>query len=963
MSKNKASLNMRLQMLLRRLKKLCQKPPLMLAALLFVISMAIPPVVAQVPEVTTSVQSQQVVFGLIKQGRTLYQEGNYQQAAEVLEQAADTFKMQGNKVNQAMALSNLSLIYQQLGKWDDAKDSISTSLNVLQSQPKTQESLRIYAQTLDIQGKLKLNIGQSAEALETWQQATKIYAQISDKDGVAQSQINQAQAMQDLGLYPRACNTLINALDIDIEKIGKGLKLNIQDCHSLTKLNTNDLNNFTEKLLMSLNQEPNSHSQLKIDGLRSLGEVFQVVVGNENLSTKLFLESQNIAQRLNSLQDISANYLSLGNIKKAFAKRQDRGWLSRNVTNALDDYDHSANLTKLASTRVLAQVNSLSLSLEEKRNWSKAEKFWLSLQPEIEKLPVSKIKVYAQINVAHSFIQVKNSKDFSTENNLNFPNFEQIEQILTKAAEQSNNLGDKRAEASAIGNRGWLYEQAKQWEKAKQFTDEALNIVANYSDFSNRYQHADITYPLNHQLGRIIKNMGDIEGAINAYEKAVNSLQLLRNDLVSVSPDIQFNFRDKIEPIYNELVDLYLYFSKTAKENANKQDSLEKARNVIESLQLAELNNFFRDVCIQEKDINIDEIVDKAKLPTAIIYTILRDNHLDVILKLPQNKFLAKEKTINLSSDDMESIEDLLKLLQNKNLDDESISDIKSEINEIKFISQKLYNWLIRPIETQLTNNGIKTLVFVLDDVLRSIPMAVLHDGKQYLIEKYAIAVTPGLKLLKPRPFAEVELKALTAGLSQGTDVPPLPNVPTELNQIKNAGFASIELLNEKFTKNNLRDKIKNSSFPVIHLATHAQFSSQAEDTYILTSDGKLNIKEFANLFQRTNQNQSKLELLVLSACETASGNNRAILGLAGIAVRAGAGSTVGTLWKVSDDSTATIMGHFYEQLAHAKTTKVTKAEALHLAQVKLLEQGRSQQSKYEHPFYWAPFILVGNWQ
>ena len=216
---------------------------LILAALLFVISMAVPSVMAKVPESTPIVQSQPAPVGLVEKAKKLYKTGDFKEAAADLKQAADAFVASGDRLNQGMALSNLSLIYQQLGQWKDAQQAINESLELLETQPKTEERLpkalrfarsRILAQTLDIQGQLQRELGQPEEALKTWRKATEIYTQIEDKDGATQSQINQVLARQDLGLYPRACNTSLIVLE-----------LGIQDCEQLSQLTKSEL---TEKL-------------------------------------------------------------------------------------------------------------------------------------------------------------------------------------------------------------------------------------------------------------------------------------------------------------------------------------------------------------------------------------------------------------------------------------------------------------------------------------------------------------------------------------------------------------------------------------------------------------------------------------------------------------------------------------------------------------------------------------------
>lgn len=281
-------------------------------------------------------------------------------------------------------------------------------------------------------------------------------------------------------------------------------------------------------------------------------------------------------------------------------------------------------------------------------------------------------------------------------------------------------------------------------------------------------------------------------------------------------------------------------------------------------------------------------------------------------------------------------------------------------INDVKKLSNEVYKWLIKPLEVKLGEMKIRTLVFVLDGSLRNIPMSVLYDDKrkEYLIQKYAIALVPGLQLIDPKPLQRGKLKVLAGGVSEqreieGRSFAPLQNVVSELQQIQSAIPKSEELLNQTFTKINVQNQIKEAPFTIVHIATHGEFSSNAEKTFILTWERLLKVKDFDTLLRLRNRTDSRaIELLVLSACQPASGDKRATLGLAGIAVRAGARSTLATLWSVEDQSTAELMNQFYKELAD---TTESKAEALRHAQLSLL-------TKYQIPYFWAPYVLVGNW-
>jgi len=268
--------------------------------------------------------------------------------------------------------------------------------------------------------------------------------------------------------------------------------------------------------------------------------------------------------------------------------------------------------------------------------------------------------------------------------------------------------------------------------------------------------------------------------------------------------------------------------------------------------------------------------------------------------------------------------------------------------------SEQIYDWLIRPVESELSKNNIDTLVFVLDGKFRSIPMAALYDGEQYLLEKYSVALTPGLKLLGPHFQDPKPLQALMLGLTEARDgFSALPGVKTEIEQAATRVDAEV-LFDEDFTKQNLASEINRVPFPILHIATHGQFSSDLEKTFLLAWDQRLTIGDLDDLLRSRRQQAESIELMVLSACQTAEGDDRATLGLAGMAIRSGARSTLATLWAVNDASTAELMTAFYQAL---ENSDLSKADALRLAQIEVLKD-----PQFSHPFYWSPFVLIGNW-
>ncbi|HBE60967.1 MAG TPA: hypothetical protein DEG17_13190 [Cyanobacteria bacterium UBA11149] len=810
----------------------------------------------------------------LEEGRILYQTGRFAEAATLWQKAATDYEEKQDRNYQSLSLSYLSLAYQELGQWQKAETAINQSLSLItHNQPPTTKNQLIFAQILNTQASLQLATGKAEAALNTWKEAEKLYRDARDETGIFGSQINQAQALQTLGFYRRS--------QIILEDI-------------------------TQKLIAS------PDSSVKVTGLLSLGVALQVV-GNLEKSEEILQQSLSIAEKLEYPLDIGEILFSLANTAQASAQYEKATALYEKTI------EKSANFL----TRLEAQINYLNL-LVKTEQWRTVWVLLPEIQSELATLLPSRAAIYAQVNLAHNTIQMRNAPSLRN-SSLPIPSYRDIAALLNRAIEQAKTIQDMRGEAYALGELGFLYEETQDGEKAEKITQKALNIAQSIN--------ADnIAYRWQWQMGRILKNRGNLTSAIPIYTEAVKTLKSLRSDLVAINTDVQFSFRDSVEPVYREFVSLLLASNPS-------QENLEQARKAIESLQLAELDNFFREACLEGKSKSIDEVDPTA----AVIYPIILPERLAVILSLP-GKPLAYYKTELPQTKIEEILNDML----------QSMNPAFSNKQRLR-ISQQVYDWLIKPAESQLIQSEIKTLVFVLDGGLRSLPMAALYDGEKYLVEKYSVAISQGLQLLEARSLNEKRIKVLTGGITEARQgFSALPGVEVELKQIGTEVNANL-LLNQDFTKKTLEDRIKSVPFPVIHLATHGQFSSKAEDTFLLTWNDRINVKDLDRLLRSTERSDREpIELLVLSACQTATGDRRATLGLAGVAVRSGARSTLATLWSVRDASTAELMTEFYRELTQ---TEVSKAEALRQAQLILLKQ-----SKYQHPFFWAPFVLVGNW-
>jgi CHAT domain-containing protein/predicted Zn-dependent protease len=541
------------------------------------------------------------------------------------------------------------------------------------------------------------------------------------------------------------------------------------------------------------------------------------------------------------------------------------------------------------------------------------------LQTLLSKTPPSRTTIETQIHLAQTLVAQQNHKALP---------------LLETAVSEAKKLGDPRLQSYALGLLGQLYELEGKIDRADRYTSEAITLAETVGA-------PEISYRWQWQMARIFKAQGKSEPAIQSYKNALQDIRSLRADLVSASPEAQFTFRDAVEPIHRELVKSLLQSGITS--------NLQIARDVIESLQFVELENFFREACLTATENNIETIDRNA----AVIYPIILGDQLAVISSLPgeagQPRTLKYYSTAIEPSDVFNEKIDILRGdLSQGNTSDLALPTLR-----------ELYELLMGPVEADLAARKVETLVFVLDGVLRNVPMAALYDGKSYLVEKYRIALTPGLQLLSPKPLNATKIGALVLGLDQAqSNFSALPYVKTEIQNIQKI-LPTQTLYNDRFTNNNFQTTVNDVSYPIVHLATHGQFANKADDTFILTWQGKLKINTLSDILKTGELTRSQpLELLVLSACETAKGDGRSALGLAGVAVRSGARSTVATLWRVNDQASAVLMGRFYEELSKIGTTKISKAEALRRAQLSVLRDPAYRQQ----PYFWAPYLLIGNW-
>ncbi|MDB9493803.1 CHAT domain-containing protein [Spirulina major CS-329] len=828
---------------------------------------------------------------------------------------------QGDRVAQAQTLNHLAQAYRTAGDFRQAQDAIAQSLALFPAlkQP------RLYAQALTIQASLERDRGAYSAAQGYWEQAVRLYDQAGDREGVQGTRLNQISTLAAMGNVRRACGLAIAQFEV-----GDGLT----QCDQIAALTDAEFALLRDRLATQL------HHPLAAQLLTRFAATLQYTGRLERSRQLLDLSLSTLDPQQQPTATAMA-HLVLGNIHRSLEQPDE----------AIAQYQTAADLAAPIASSSLwldAQINQTRLLLDQQQ-LPAARTLAAAILHRFQAEPLTHRTLIARLVFAQQWLAVPNSSppvDRAT-----------LAQFIADSIQAARQRGDRTAEAYGLGILGSAYAQTQQTDTAIQLTREALTLA-------RPLQSPELIYPWEWQLTQLLETQGDLNGAIAANERAVASLERLEHELVSSNRDSQFSFRESVEPIYRNLVSLLLTPNRDRTKGETKADNnsstiaqanLRRARQVIENLQVAELNDFFRTPCISARTTEIDQIINQGDRSTAVLYPILLNDRLTVILSLPgddpQGDALLRYHTTGVNPNTIARVVEQLRRTLAGNLPE----------SRIYAPAQTLYEWLIAPFEADLQGHQIETLTFVLDGPLRRLPMAVLFDGEQYLIEKYNLAITPGLQLVPPRSLQSVELSPLVAGLSEARHgFEAIPAVVDEVKHIRDSFPNSKLLFNESFTTANLVEAIQTNPFPIVHLATHGEFNATPTDTFLLTWDNEINANEFSQVLQSRDlqQNSPPIELLILSACQTALGDDRAALGLAGLAVRSGARSTIASLWSVSDESTGLMMQELYQILLHSPEQDTLKrAEVLRRAQLSLL-----QSDDFHHPFFWAPFILIGSW-
>ncbi|MBL8484788.1 MAG: CHAT domain-containing protein [Rhodocyclaceae bacterium] len=548
---------------------------------------------------------------------------------------------------------------------------------------------------------------------------------------------------------------------------------------------------------------------------------------------------------------------------------------------------------------------------------------------------------------------------------------------------------DVRAAIEAQDLLAQIYEDQGRAAEALALTQEGLRLAAAARDEAS----ADLRIALEWREARLQAAAGREDAALAAYMRAVNLIESVRQDIPIEYEDGRSSFTATLEPIYLGYADLLLR-RHDGLPAAARQARIARAVEAVELTRQSELQDFLGDRC----SVEAIQGAGQHGLPadTAVLYPVIFADRLELLLKTAGG---TERRTVAVDAARLRKVAL------------EFADSLRNGLPDHLARARELDAWLLAPVEADLQARKIRSLVVVPDGALRLVPLGALHDGRRYAIERYAVSLVTGLSLTNTGVAAGRQTRALVMGMAEPGPVVgkldasmadqvlggaersapasrglaaqrpmralrggiaavgtpeslrqmddlrarlALPGVREEVRALSGI-LPGQTLLDAQFTLRQFRHEAESGEFRIVHIASHGIFGGSAETSFIMTYDDLLKVNDLQAMLQAEKFQQTPIELLTLSACETAEGNERAPLGISGAAIKARAKSVVGTLWPVEDNAAKVLMQRFYQGIAR---DGLSKTEALRAAQLALLAD-----AEFHDPFYWAPFVLIGNWQ
>ena len=688
--------------------------------------------------------------------------------------------------------------------------------------------------------------------------------------------------------------------------ISEEAKVIVKIAQTYTSLGQLQLAIFHLNQVLSLTQEPS----LLASAWNQLGNAYSRD-GLLDRALSAYNKSLKIERSLSTLNNLVGLQQKQGLYAQLKANGSREGAEAQHYWAEASKYEEEARKSA-ESALFLSQIEKSTASVQALLEWGKISPTGLSVE-ELERgrniltdLPASRTKVFLLINWA--------KLDSDRAGNW-----------LSKSTEVAETIGDATAKSYAWLEMSLLAEKKGQLAKALDYAQSAISYAWSESV-------TDVLYRSYWLAGRIARHYKEREATLKNYRHAIDAFENLNQGVTKINVGQRLNFSSQVEPMYRTVLELLL-------ENPS-ESNLQESLLILAKLRLAQLQNYFGDICVEFGVENPNSQAEKVTKNSVRLFSIILDDQTHFILQLEDGTLrhsrasIGKAGITKLATDWYSSL----------TIDSEDFLE-RSYSWQFWQQGQDLYALIIRPFEKQLEQIATNLIIFVHDGILRNLPMAALTDGEKFLAQKWASVSSLGLNF-KSTAIPEQETTAVAFGLGVAREGwSELSEVEQEIeNVIKITGGKSF--LDEEFTSNNLAHELNQGRYSLVHLATHGYFGGIAENSLILAYDQPLNVLELEDVLA---QSQSPIQFLVFSACETALSSDFSTLGMAGVALRNGVDSVLGSYWAVQDNEQTELIQDFYTNFSQ---NNLDKPQALQQIQIEQIERDA-------HPSKWAAFNLI----
>lgn len=612
------------------------------------------------------------------------------------------------------------------------------------------------------------------------------------------------------------------------------------------------------------------------------------------------------------------------------------------------------------------KLNLLKLDREARVHPQAAEESAEKLLEDILKLPAGEARAVSLISLA-SILETAERGSAEPLKSLTQVRFSALNQTI----EDAKTFPDLESLA---------YLKLVELYREKQRDADALHIAEQAILLSEKETNATSRWQLLAQKAQLERAQGHIEAALRDYSEAFERAESLRKDFPKWDDQGQSWFSSHVSPIYLERVSLLVDRVANLNNETVRRDFLMEAIFTLESINRSALEEFLGHACgVPDRKSNSSDLLLKGEKGVAFLYPLVNKDRVMILLAAGGGIQAFPIRGPSAPSI-IQKMHTLARMLSNPSSNPEPLA-------------KELFTILLAPLSEDLKRNKTETLVIIPDRHFRKIPFAALHDGEAYIGTRYNFSTLTGITLFNPlEEESSTGEKILLAGVSSPgpvvdqlpetikkevmfsakarsralasplsghennhdimTHALALPGVQKEIESLE--PMSEMTMLNQGFTLEALRASLREHNYSALHIASHGLIGKRADASYILAYDDLIRFEALDTYLQAGGRSGKKLGLLTLSACHTAEGDDQAPLGLSGLALRAGIPRAMGSLWPVDDTATVDLMRTFYRELIHQGTSA---SKALRVAQ-----QEVSKDPRFKHPYYWAPFILVGQW-